>query len=185
MEAAENGDRSKLEERWDVCIACGRCEQVCPKGIPIIDMYNYAAWNLIVNEKGKVRRGRGPVRDSEIRNVGAPLVLGTIPGIIAVIGCGNYPNGTRDAYTIMDEFASRNYIVVTTGCMAFDAALYKDEEGQTVYEKYHDRFDGGGVVQIGSCVANAHIHGAAIKVARIFAKRNITGQLRGDCRITS
>ena len=173
MEAAENGDRSKLEERWDICIACGRCEQVCPKNIPIIDMLNYAAWNRIVNEKGKIRRGRGPVRDSEIRNVGAPIVLGTIPGIIAPIGCGNYPNGTKEVYTIIDEFASRNYIVVTTGCMAFDAAIYKDEEGLTVYEKYHDRFDGGGVLNIGSCVSNAHIHGAAIKVARIFAKRNI------------
>ncbi len=173
MEAAEKGDRSDLEQKWDICIACGRCEQVCPKNIPIIDMLNYAAWNRIVNEKGKIRRGRGPVRDSEVRNVGAPIVLGTIPGIIAPIGCGNYPNGTKEVYTMIDEFASRNYIVVTTGCMAFDAAIYKDEEGLTVYEKYHDRFDGGGVLNIGSCVSNAHIHGAAIKVARIFAKRNI------------
>ncbi|WP_202319241.1 CO dehydrogenase/acetyl-CoA synthase complex subunit alpha [Archaeoglobus neptunius] len=173
MEAAENGDRSKLEERWDICIACGRCEQVCPKNIPIIDMFNFAAWNRIINEKGKVRRGRGPVRDSEIRNVGAPIVLGTIPGVIAIVGCSNYPNGTKDAYTFMNEFASRNYIVVTTGCMAMDAGLYKDEEGQTVYERYPDDFDGGCVANLGSCVANAHIHGAAIKVARIFAKRNI------------
>ncbi len=173
MEAAENGDRSLLEKRWDICIACGRCEQVCPKGIPIIDVLNYAAWNRIVNEKGKIRRGRGPVRDSEIRNVGAPIVLGTIPGVIAPIGCGNYPNGTEEVYTIVREFASRNYIVTLTGCMAFDAALYKNEDGLTVYEEFHDRFDAGGVINIGSCVSNAHIHGAAIKVARIFAKRNI------------
>jgi len=173
MEAAEKGDRSKLEEKWDICIACGRCEQVCPRNIPIIDMLNFAAWNRLINEKGKVRRGRGPVRDSEIRNVGAPIVLGTIPGIIAIVGCSNYPNGTKDAYTVMNEFASRNFIVVTTGCMAMDAGLYKDEEGLTVYEKYPDNFDGGCVANLGSCVANAHIHGAAIKVARIFAKRNI------------
>ena len=173
MEAAENGDRSKLEKEWDICIACGRCEQVCPKDIPIIDMYNYAAWNILVTQKGKVRRGRGPVRDSEIRNVGAPIVLGTIPGVVAIVGCSNYPNGTKDAYTIMDELASRNYIVVTTGCMAMDAGLYKDEEGLTVYEKYRDDFDGGCIANLGSCVSNAHIHGAAIKVARIFAMRNI------------
>ena len=101
MEAAENGDRSKLERYWDICIACGRCEQVCPKGIPIIDVLNYAAWNLIINEKGKIRRARGPVRDTEIREVGAPIVLGTIPGIIAPIGCGNYPNGTEEVYTCL------------------------------------------------------------------------------------
>ncbi|RLI79256.1 CO dehydrogenase/acetyl-CoA synthase complex subunit epsilon [Archaeoglobales archaeon] len=173
MEAAENGDRSKLERYWDICIACGRCEQVCPKGIPIIDVLNYAAWNLIINEKGKIRRARGPVRDTEIREVGAPIVLGTIPGIIAPIGCGNYPNGTEEVYTIVREFASRNYIVTLTGCMAFDAALYKNEEGLSVFEEFHDRFDAGGVINIGSCVSNAHIHGAAIKVARIFAMRNI------------
>ena len=173
MEAAENGDRKKLEKYWDICIACGRCEQVCPKGIPIIDVLNYAAWNLIINEKGKIRRARGPVRDTEIREVGAPIVLGTIPGIIAPIGCGNYPNGTEEVYTIVREFASRNYIVTLTGCMAFDAALYKNEEGLGVFEEFHDRFDAGGVINIGSCVSNAHIHGAAIKVARIFAMRNI------------
>jgi len=39
----------------------------------------------------------------------------------------------------------------------------------TVYEKYPPDFDGGGVVNIGSCVANAHISGAAIKIASIFA----------------
>ncbi len=173
MKAAKEGDRSKLEKFWDICIACGRCEQVCPRGIPIIDVLNYAAWNRIINEKGKIRRGRGPVRDSEIRQVGAPIVLGTIPGVIAPIGCGNYPNGTEEVYLIVKEFASRNYIVVLTGCMAFDAALYKDEEGKTVYERFHDRFDAGGVLNIGSCVSNAHIHDACIKIARIFAKRNI------------
>lgn len=173
MEAAENGDRSLLEKRWDICIACGRCEQVCPKSIPIIDVLNFAAWNRIINEKGKIRRGRGPIRDTEIREVGAPIVLGTIPGVIAPIGCGNYPNGTEEVYTIVKEFASRNYIVTLTGCMAFDAALYKNEGGLSIFEEFHDRFDAGGVINIGSCVANAHIHGAAIKIARIFAMRNI------------
>ncbi|MCS7119236.1 MAG: CO dehydrogenase/acetyl-CoA synthase complex subunit alpha [Archaeoglobaceae archaeon] len=173
MDAAEKGNRKILEEKWDVCITCGRCEQVCPKKIPIIDVFNYAAWNRIINEKGKVRRGRGPIRDSEIRKVGAPIVLGTIPGVIALVGCSNYPNGTKDAYTIMNEFASRNYIVVTSGCMAMDSGLYRDEEGNTIYEKYRDDFDGGCVANLGSCISNSHIYGAAIKVARIFAMRNI------------
>jgi acetyl-CoA decarbonylase/synthase complex subunit alpha len=38
-----------------------------------------------------------------------------------------------------------------------------------VYEKYPPNFDAGGVVNIGSCVSNSHISGAAIKIANIFA----------------
>jgi acetyl-CoA decarbonylase/synthase complex subunit alpha len=128
-----------------------------------------------VEERGRMRIGRGPVWDSEIRDVGRPIVMGTIPGVVAPIGCGNYPQGTKDAWLIVKEFAERNYIVTLTGCMAIDAALWKDEEGKTVYEQHHGRFDGGGVLNIGSCVSNAHIHDAAIKIASIFAGRHLRG----------
>ncbi|OYT63315.1 CO dehydrogenase/acetyl-CoA synthase complex subunit epsilon [Methanosarcinales archaeon ex4572_44] len=171
--AAVAGNLEPLANLFDICVGCGRCEQVCKKHIPIVDVIHKAALPLVRAEKGMVRVGRGPVRDTEIRNVGAPLVLGTIPGIIAIVGCGNYPNGTKDVYIMAKEFVERKYIVVLTGCGAMDAALYRDEDGKTLYEKYPGDFDGGCIVNIGSCVANAHIHDAAIKVAAIFARRNI------------
>ncbi|MHC1600442.1 MAG: CO dehydrogenase/acetyl-CoA synthase complex subunit alpha [Candidatus Methanospirareceae archaeon] len=173
--SAASGNVKPLAELFDLCVGCGRCEQVCKKHIPIVDVITKAAYPQIKEEKGRMRIGRGPVWDSEIREVGAPLVLGTIPGIIAPIGCGNYPNGTKDAWLIVKEFAERNYIVTLTGCMAIDCALWKDEEGKTVYEQHHGRFDAGGVLNIGSCVSNAHIHDAAIKVASIFAGRPLRG----------
>ena len=173
--SAAAGNIKPLAELFDLCVGCGRCEQVCKKHIPIVDVMTKAAYPQLKEEKGRMRIGRGPVWDSEIREVGAPLVLGTIPGIIAPIGCGNYPNGTKDVWLIVKEFAERNYIVTLTGCMAIDAALWKDEEGKTVYEQHHGRFDAGGVLNIGSCVSNAHIHDAAIKVASIFAGRPLRG----------
>jgi len=173
--AAAAGDTQPLLELFDQCVGCGRCEQVCKQGIPIVDVMQKAALPYVKAEKTKCRVGRGPVLDTEIRNVGAPLVLGTIPGIVAIVGCGNYPNGTEDVYKIAKEFVERKYIVVTSGCGAMDIALYKDEDGKSLYEKYPGDFDGGCILNVGSCVSNAHIHGAAIKVAAIFAKRKLRG----------
>jgi acetyl-CoA decarbonylase/synthase complex subunit alpha len=55
------------------------------------------------------------------------------------------------------------------------AGSYRNEEGQTLYEEFPGSFEAGGVLNVGSCVSNPHIAGAAIKVANIFAKRNLRG----------
>jgi acetyl-CoA decarbonylase/synthase complex subunit alpha len=121
------------------------------------------------------RVGRGAIQDVEIRNVGAPLVFGEIPGVVAVVGCANYPKGGLDVADICTEFAKRRYIVVTSGCAAMSAGMYRDAEGKTPYESFTGEFAAGGIVNVGSCVSNSHIAGAAIKIANIFAKRNLRG----------
>ncbi len=118
---------------------------------------------------GKLRIGRGPVMDTEIRKVGAPLVLGTIPGVIAIVGGSNYPQGWEDVAEIAEEFARRKYIVVLAGDSAVAAAMKKDAEGKSIYERYQPDFEAGGIINIGSGIAASHISGAAIKIASIFA----------------
>ncbi|MFC2018199.1 4Fe-4S binding protein, partial [Chloroflexota bacterium] len=164
------GNFETIREIFNKCIGCGRCEEECPRDIPIFKIMQTAE----LKETFNVRSGRGPIMDSEIRNVGAPIVLGTIPGVVAIVGCSNNPD-VRDIVDIVDEFAKRKYIVVLSGCAAMSAGLYKDENGQTVYEKYPPAFDAGCVLNVGSCVANAHITGAAIKVANIFAALPLRG----------
>jgi len=158
------GNFELLREIYNQCIGCGKCEEECPRDVPIFKIMQVAA----SKESYKIRAGRGAVMDTEIRNVGAPLVLGTIPGVVAFVGCSNYPD-IDDVAEMVEEFARRKYIVVLTGCAAMVAGMKKDADGKTVYEKYPPDFDAGGVVNIGSCVANAHITGAAIKIANIFA----------------
>ena len=175
IEAAKNGDLELLTEVFNKCLGCGKCEQECPRHVPIFKMMQAVAGN----ETWKVRAGRGPVMDTEIRKVGAPLVLGTIPGIIAIVGCSNFPEEISEIADIVEEFAKRKYIVVLTGCSAMAAGMKKDKDGKTVYEKFPPDFDAGGVINIGSCVANAHITGAAMKVANIFA----TLPLRGNYEV--
>ena len=171
VEAAKNGNLEPLAEVFSKCLGCGKCEQECPRHVPIFKMMQAVAGS----ETWKVRAGRGPVMDTEIRKVGAPIVLGTIPGVIAIVGCSNFPEEISEIADIVDEFAKRKYIVVLTGCSAMAAGMKKDKDGKTVYEKYSPNFDAGGVLNIGSCVSNAHITGAAMKIANIFAALPLRG----------
>ncbi|MFB2623320.1 CO dehydrogenase/acetyl-CoA synthase complex subunit alpha [Methanothermobacter marburgensis] len=177
IKSAAEGDLSKLEEMAieELCYTCGRCEQECERDIPIVSMVTKAGEMRIKEEKYKIRAGRGPAQDVEIRRVGAPIVLGDIPGVIAFVGCSNYPEGGKDVALMAKEFLERNYIVVTTGCGAMSIGEYRDEDGKTLYEKYGGQFDAKGLVNMGSCVSNAHISGAAIKIANIFAQKPLEG----------
>ena len=178
MRLAANGDLSKLAEIYDYCIACGRCEHSCPASLPIFNMIDKAAEYKLKSETFKIRSGRGPIQDTEIRNVGRPIVLGEIPGVIAFVGCANYAQGGQELVEMAEEFLKRRFIVVVSGCAAMTIGMYKNEEGKTLYELYPGDFDAGCLVNVGSCVSNAHISGAAIKIANIFAKRNLRANYR-------
>ncbi|TFG22330.1 MAG: CO dehydrogenase/acetyl-CoA synthase complex subunit epsilon, partial [Promethearchaeota archaeon] len=171
----KEGDFSILEETFDSCLDCGRCEAECKKDVSPLTLIMYAGREKIRNEKFNMRAGRGPIQDVEIRNVGAPVVLGEIPGVVAIIGCANYGKEIQELYLMAEEFCRRNYIVVVSGCGAMDIGLVKDDEGKTLYDRYPGNFDRGGLVNVGSCVSNPHINGAAIKIANIFARRPLRG----------
>jgi acetyl-CoA decarbonylase/synthase complex subunit alpha len=164
VNAVSKGNYDIIREQFNLCVGCGKCEEECPRDIPILKIMQVGA----SKEKWKIRAGRGPIMDTEIRTVGAPITLGTIPGVVALVGCSNFPD-IRDLAEIVDEFARRKYIVVVSGCTAMAVGMWKDADGKTIYEKYPGDFDAGCVVNVGSCVANSHISGAAIKIANIFA----------------
>jgi len=175
IKAAAEGNLAPLADLYEECIGCGRCEQACPVKLEIHSFILKLGEKNMLEEKNYCRSGRGAIQDVEIRSAGGPIVLGEIPGIVAVVGCANYPHGGKDVYDICREFALRRFIVVTSGCSAMSAGSYKNEEGETLYEEFPGGFEAGGVLNVGSCVSNPHIAGAAIKVANIFAKRNLRG----------
>lgn len=173
MKEVKEGNYTYFSEMFMNCMGCGKCLAVCPQNIDIIRVMTEAAKEMIMNEKYKIRVGRGPIQDTEIRNVGQPIVMGEIPGVIAFVGCPNYEDGPHEVVEMAKIFLDRRYIVVTSGCAAMDIAMWKDENGQTLYESYPGDFDAGCLVNVGSCVSNAHIAGAAIKIASIFAHRDL------------
>ncbi len=173
IKAAAKGDLNPLAEILDSCVGCARCDSACPNDLPLHSYMVKAGEKRLWEEKFKMRVGRGAIQDVEIREVGGPIVLGEIPGVLAIVGCSNYPHGGKEVAEIAEEFAKRRFIVVTSGCAAMSIAMVKDDEGKTLYEKYPGSFDAGGILNVGSCVANSHIAGAAIKIANIFAKRKL------------
>ena len=173
MKAAAKGDLNPLAEILESCVGCARCDSACPNDFPLHSFMVKAGEKSLMDEKFKMRVGRGAIQDVEIREVGGPIVLGEIPGVVAIVGCSNYPHGGKEVAEIAEEFAKRRFIVVTSGCAAMSIAMVKDEEGKTLYEKYPGAFEAGGILNVGSCVSNPHIAGAAIKIASIFAKRNL------------
>jgi len=170
IQKASKGDLTALKSLYHRCFACRRCEYVCPRDIPILTLILAASKDIMMNERYRCRAGRGPIQDTEIRAVGRDIVLGVIPGVIGFVGCANWPDGAHDVAEMAREFASRRYIVTASGCSAMAIAMFKNEEGQTPYEEFSGVFEAGGLVNVGSCVANAHIAGAVIKIANIFAK---------------
>jgi len=173
MKAAAKGDLKPFAEILENCVGCARCDSACPNDFPLHSFAIRAGQKNLAEEKFKIRVGRGAIQDVEIREVGGPIVLGEIPGVVALVGCANYPRSGKEVAEIAEEFAKRRYIVVATGCAAMSMAMVKDEEGKTLYEKYPGGFEAGGIVNVGSCVSNPHIAGAAIKIASIFAKRKL------------
>ena len=173
MKAAAKGDLNPLAEILESCVGCARCDSACPNDFPIHSFLVKAGEKQLAKEKFKMRVGRGAIQDVEIREVGQPIVFGDIPGVVAIVGCANYPHGGKEVAEIAEEFAKRRFIVVTSGCAAMSIAMVKDEEGKTLYEKYPGAFNAGGIVNVGSCVSNSHIAGATIKIANIFAKRKL------------
>ncbi|MDP2844967.1 MAG: 4Fe-4S binding protein, partial [Candidatus Methanoperedens sp.] len=118
MVAAVNGNLAPFEILHDKCVGCGRCDFSCPVDIPVLNVIEKASQRVIREERGKVRIGRGQIGDPEIREEGRNLVLGTTPGVLAFVGCGNYPDGTKDVYDIVEEMIQRSYIIISSGCAA-------------------------------------------------------------------
>ncbi|ENN96278.1 acetyl-CoA decarbonylase/synthase complex subunit alpha [Methanocaldococcus villosus KIN24-T80] len=175
MILAKKGDLKGLAEIYKKCYSCGRCEAICERNLPIVSMITKAGIYHFTNQRYKIRIGRGPVTDVEIRKVGAPIVFGDIPGVVGFAGCSALPNGEEEVALMAKELLERKYIVVATGCSAMAIAMWKDKDGKTLYEKYPSEFKAGGLLNLGPCLANAHISGAAIKIANIFAKKPLEG----------
>lgn len=134
------------------------------------------------NPNSFLRIGRGPIRDSEIREVAPSIVMGEIPGMIGIFGCPEGENSESETQKLAEEFIKRGYIVSTAGCVSMDIAKNRGQwsgaNGQNrenLFKNNPDSFDSGNLINLGSCVSASHFISACIKIANIVCHRKIEG----------
>jgi CO dehydrogenase/acetyl-CoA synthase alpha subunit len=116
-----------------------------------------------------LRVGRGPIRDTEIKDVAPGIIQGQIPGIIVFAGCPGSEEDRKEVAWMAEELIKLGYIVLSFGCSAMDLA-YTD-----IFRRYGSNFDRGNLANLGSCVSASHAIGSAIKIAAILSHRRLKG----------
>lgn len=160
-----------LADVYEDCVFCGKCERACPEGIRILDLTISAAAILgrIKGDKYLMRAGRGPMSELEWRDLTFGVILGgNGPGMVNIIGCGNYPGSEREVVDMTRYFLDRNYLVCVSGCVAADVAKYFDEEEQKfLFEQYIAAGVLKGLVNFGGCTAMSHVPSAIYRGALV------------------
>lgn len=158
-----------LRELNERCIGCGRCDSACPRHIPVMSILGL--YDDVIRERSRMRTGRGPIDDYEIKGTGPSIILGDIPGVVAFLTCPDYPDERGSVSRMARVLAERGYIVLAAGCAAMDIAVCDD----AAYSDFPCAFDTGSIINTGSCVSSSHAIGALIKVASIFLHRRLDG----------
>ncbi len=160
-----------LADIYDNCIFCGECERACPEGIPIVDLITSAASiaGKLREDNYLMRAGRGPMSELEWRDLTFGIILGgNGPGMINIIGCGNYPGSEREVAEIARYFLERNALVTLSGCVAAEVAKYFDaEEKKYLFEQYIAAGVLKGLVNFGGCTAISHVPSAVYRGALV------------------
>ncbi|MFH2013240.1 MAG: hypothetical protein ABIJ37_11185 [Pseudomonadota bacterium] len=156
LKAAKEGDFSKLADCHEKSTYCGKCEQACSEGIPLMDMFLSANPETIKEDNFKMRAGRGPFSNLEVRDIA--ITMFTLPCIINITGCCNYPGAESEVARMAKEFVQLNYSVNVAGCIAQDIARWKDERtGKSLYETYPGLYNPRALANCGGCSAQSHV----------------------------
>ncbi|MDY7031785.1 MAG: 4Fe-4S dicluster domain-containing protein [Thermodesulfobacteriota bacterium] len=155
--SAKNGDTSKLAELCDSSLFCGKCEVACPQDIPIMDMILASSSEKIKEDNLRIRAGRGIISQLEVRDLA--ITAFSLPGMVSITGCGNYPGSDKDVAWLANEFVDSNFAVTVTGCAAADAGRHFDEKTKKwLFERFPSLYNPRCIANLGGCSA----HGLAI-----------------------
>lgn len=157
---------SALLKVEDGCYACGRCAEVCPRKIRLMDLIMSALAARAPEDKLKMRAGRGPVSRVETTSWAFGSIMGNCPGIFHVMGCGDAKH-RGDLGWLAYELTWRNCIVFTAGCAAGDVGRYYNEKkGKYIYEEFGAEGQPRNIMNCGACSGCANVIDQALKWPR-------------------
>jgi len=160
------------------CNLCGKCQEICPANIPLVDLLVAAKETGIQEDKFVIRPGRGPVSQVEVRQAALPLLWGNFPGFIWILGCGN--SNPDDIGYIAHELLTQNCLVATAGCAAAEIARhYNEEEGKFIFQEFPPESNARNLLNCGSCTAHAHVADESMKIARLIGNVSQYGNMAG------
>lgn len=160
-------DETALSSLARDCDFCGRCEASCPIKVPVRQIIRERETANLAQEKFRMRAGRGPVPEPEVRAQAFGLTFGNSPGMVAVLGCGG-GSAENDLGYIARELASINCIVFTAGCASIEIAKsYSEKEQKFIFEQYGASALARNIVNCGGCAAQVHIIDSFSKVVRL------------------
>jgi len=165
------GALSKVEEG---CYFCGKCEEVCPENIRILDLIIAAQGKRQADDKFVMRAGRGPaskdeIANSQISSAATGQIVGGFPGVFHILGCGD-AKYQQDISWIAFEMLMHGAIVFTAGCGAAEIARFS--WGKYIFEIFSSEYQPRCLINQGGCSACAHILDQALKRPRF--KRDIS-----------
>ena len=150
----------------DGCFFCGRCQEVCPEGIPVMDIIVGALGEKIPQDKWVMRAGRGPTSRQETTGFAFGAMWGNCPGMLFILGCGD-AKYRQDLGWITYELVARNCIVWTAGCAGGEVGRYFNQaEGKFLYEQFTAEAQPRNLMNCGGCSACGHLADMSQKYAR-------------------
>ncbi len=155
-----------LSEVEKGCYLCGKCAEVCPENIRILDLIIAAQGKRAAEDKFVMRAGRGPAARTEVTGA-AWGMISNAPGGFHILGCGDAKT-VEDIGWIANELVSRNCSVAVAGCAAGEVARQFDKEkGGYLFERYGGGATARNIINAGGCSACVHLLDQAMKWARI------------------
>ena len=151
------------------CVFCGKCEEVCPKKIPLRDLIVAAKVKQAAEDKFVMRSGRGPIPRVEAMAGAFGSLWGNCPGFVVIMGCGGNKY-QEDIGWIAHELAAEGCFVITTGCGSGEIAQYFDEEEQKFnFQRFTCEYQPRNLLNCGACSASCYLKDIFVHYSRTGA----------------
>ncbi len=175
MKAAAEGNIAPLTDLYEYCIGCGRCEEACPEKLNIHSFIVKAGEKFMMEETNFCRAGRGAVQDVEITQRRQPNRARRNPRHPRSRRLQQLSERRQRRLRHMQRIRQPTLHRRDFRLLSHVRRQLQERRRQNTLRGIPRRLRSWRRPQRRLMRRQRHIAGAAIKVANIFAKRNLRG----------